>query len=91
MSDTIKIMGIVQNGKFRPSVPSGRTEPFARLTGISPQAGSPPGGAEIDLSEYEGSVIMVTGHDQGGWIYSAQIIDKAGPILTAVVERLSGR
>lgn len=90
MDNEIRVMGLVRNGKFRLSVPSGRPEPFARLTRIAPQAAQPPEAGEIDLSEYEGSAIMVQGHDQGAWIYSAEIIDRAGPILTAVVERLSG-
>ena len=90
MSGTLKVMGLVQNGKLRLAVPSGRLEPFARLTRIAPQAAQPPESAEIDLSEYEGSAIMVVGFDQGAWIYSAEIIDESGPILSAVVERLFG-
>jgi len=86
----IKAMGVVQNGKLRLSVPSGRPDAFVRLTRIAPQAAMAPEGDEIDLSEYEGSAIMVTGDDKGAWIFSAEVIDKAGPILTAVVERLSG-
>jgi len=88
--NAIKVMGLVQNGEFRLSVPSGRPEPFARLTRITPQASEPPEADQIDLRQYEGSAIMVTGYDGGAWIYSAVIIDQAGPILTAVVERLSG-
>jgi len=90
MNSGIKVMGLVQDGKFRLAVPSGRPGSFARLTRIPPQSSEPPEAGEIDLSEYEGSVIMVTGDDQGTWIYLAEIIDRAGPILTAVVERLSG-
>jgi hypothetical protein len=90
MSGALKVMGLVQNGRLRLSVPSGRLESSVRLTRIAPQAAESPESAEIDLSEYEGVALMVTGDDQGAWIFSAEIIDKAGPILSAVVERLFG-
>jgi hypothetical protein len=90
MTDQIKVMGLVISGKLKLSVPSGRSESLVRLTRLQPHEGASPENEEIDLSEYEGTAIMVTGYDRGGWIYSAEIIDKAGPILTAVVERLSG-
>jgi hypothetical protein len=52
----------------------------------------PPETGEIDLTPYEGQAIMVRGVSGDGdtWIYAAEIIDTAGPILTAVVERLTG-
>ena len=90
MNGDIEVMGLVREGRFKLSVPSGRPEAHARLTRISPQAAEAPEGDEIDLSEYEGRAIMVRGYDQGTWIYSAEITDVAGPILSAVVERLSG-
>jgi hypothetical protein len=34
---------------------------------------------------------MIRGHDGGGWIYSAEVIDEAGSILTAVVQRVFGK
>lgn len=34
---------------------------------------------------------MVRGHDGGGWIYSAEVIDQVGPILTAVVQKVCGQ
>lgn len=49
---------------------------------ISPEA------KEIDLAEYEGNALMVRGYDSGGWIYSAQIVEQGGPILSAVVHRV---
>ena len=53
MSGAIKIIGLVQKGRFRLSVPSGRPDPFARLTRISPESVEPPDAGEIDLGEYE--------------------------------------
>lgn len=90
MSGAIEMMGLVRDGRFKPSVPSGRDEPYARLTTVQPQAAQPPESGEINLEEYEGRAIMVRGSDQGLWIFGAEIVDTAGPILSAVVERLSG-
>jgi hypothetical protein len=84
------MMGLVKDGKFKPSVPSGRDQPYARLTTIQPQAAQSPESGEINLGEYEGRAIMVRGNDQGSWIYGAEVVETAGPILSAVVERLSG-
>ena len=90
MNLPIQVLGIVRDGKFKLSVPSGRQEPYARLTRISPQSAQAPESEELDLGAYEGRAIMVRGYDQGSWFYAAEIIDVAGPILTAVIERLSG-
>lgn len=49
------------------------------------QEARPPESTELDLTEYEGKAIMVRGHSSGEWIYSAEVIDQARPILTAVV------
>lgn len=90
MSEHVNILGIVQGGLFRPSVPSGREQTYAQLTQVEPQAAIAPEAEQIDLSPYEGKAVMVNGLDQGSWIYTAKIVDVAGPILTAVVERLTG-
>jgi hypothetical protein len=90
MSKLIEIMGLVQEGRFKPSVPSGRLEPYARLTYCVAETGAAPESQEVDLSLYDGRAIMVRGLDSGNWIYSAEVIEVAGPILSAVVERLSG-
>ena len=62
-----------------------------RLTSMGMQVAMPPESEEIDLSKYEGQALMVQGHDGGGWIYSATVIDQAGPILTAVVQQVFGQ
>jgi hypothetical protein len=56
----------------------------ARLTQIAMQEARPPESDEINLTPYEGRAILVSGHDDGGWIYSAQVVDQAGPLLTLV-------
>lgn len=51
-----------------------------------------PESAELDLTPYEGKAVMVSGRDGGaGWVYSAQVVDEAGPILTAVVYQVFGQ
>jgi hypothetical protein len=60
------------------------------LTRIQMQEARPPETEELNLTEHEGQAIMVRGHDGGGWIYSAEVIDQAGPILTMVVQQVFG-
>jgi hypothetical protein len=47
---------------------------------------------EINLAEYEGKAIMVTGvlPERRGWLYQANVIDQAGPVLTEVVKEIFG-
>lgn len=71
-------------------VPDSLAGHFRRLSSIQMQEARPPEAGELDLAEYEGRVIMVNGLDGGRWIYSASIVDVAGPILTAVVNKLFG-
>jgi len=91
MNGNDQFLGIVQNGEFQLLEPYRPLGGSVRLTGISMQESVPPESAELDLTEYEGKAIMVSGHDGGGWIYSAVVIDQAGPILTAVVQKVFGR
>lgn len=83
-----KTLGIVQNGQFLPLAPERAFGLSVGLTAIRMQEAIAPEAGELDLTDYEGKAIMVRGHDAGGWIYSATVVDHAGPILTAVVERL---
>jgi hypothetical protein len=91
MSANDQFLGIVQIGQFHILMPARSAGKSVRLTGIPMQAAMSPQSVEIDLSGYEGRALMVRGHDGGGWIYSAEVIDEAGPILTAVVQRVFGK
>lgn len=91
MNGNDQFLGIVQNGECQLLAPYSPPSGSIRLTAIPMQAAQPPETAELDLTEYEGKAIMVRGHDGGGWIYSAEVIDQAGPILTAVVQRVFGQ
>jgi hypothetical protein len=90
MNGEHQVLGIVRDAQFHRLPPDPSFDLPARLTRINVMEAVPPESREIDLSEYEGKAIMVAGHDQGGWIYSAEVIDEAGPILTAVVEKVFG-
>jgi hypothetical protein len=89
MNGDDRILGLVERGKFRPMDAAAQSG-SARLTRISPQASQPPESGELDLAEYEGSAIMVSGQNQGDWIYSAEVIDHAAPIVTELLRRVSG-
>lgn len=90
MSTNGRSVGIVKNERFVIlGGPTGASLPV-RLTEYPIFAGALPEGKEIDLSPYEGKAIMVAGRLEGGWIWSAEIVDAAGPILSAVVEKLFG-
>jgi hypothetical protein len=90
MNGNDQFLGVVQDGAFELLAPYHAPGGSARLTAIPMQASVPPETAELDLSAYEGKAVMVRGHDGGGWIYSAAVIDQAGPILTAVVREVFG-
>jgi hypothetical protein len=55
------------------------------------QAAVAPEVQEISVKTQEGKAIMVEGRSSGGWIYSAELIDTAGPILSALVQKVFRR
>lgn len=77
-------IGVVEDGKLRVLWPKSVD---ARFTGIGMQMAVSPETRELDLTEYEGSTIAIQGHDGGGWVYSARVIDTVGPIVTALVRQ----
>ena len=91
MNANDQFLGIVQLGQFQILMPARPVGGSVRLTSMGMQVAMPPESEEIDLSKYEGQAVMVQGHDGGGWIYSATVIDQAGPILTAVVQQVFGQ
>jgi hypothetical protein len=84
-----KILGIVKDGLFRRLTPI-RDWSGCRLTRIGPQRAQSPESGEIQLAEYEGSAVLVTGEAQEFWIYSADVIEQAGPIVSILVEHVLG-
>lgn len=87
-----RFLGIVENGRLNIMMPREHCC-TVKLTQIAKPAVSAEELAtshELDLSQYEGCAIMVTGElpEKRGWIFEAKIIDTAGPILTEVVRSL---
>jgi hypothetical protein len=85
--DDDMFVGVVRNGRFEAVEPRTSSD---SLTEIAMQEARSPESGEIELSAYEGRAILVAGHDGGGWIYSARVVDEAGPLVTALVSRVFG-
>jgi hypothetical protein len=79
------IIGLVREGKFFPMDKKDSVNvtemSMAEASEITP----------MNLAEYEGKVIMISGHESGNWIYSAKIEDIANPILSAVTMKVFGK
>jgi hypothetical protein len=86
--DLGRFIGVVDAGEFLIFDPPNASGKTARLTRILIQEALPPENGEIDISGYEGRAIMVCGRGDGGWIYSAKIVDQAGPIVASLVEKV---
>jgi hypothetical protein len=81
------LIGVVENGVLRIVLPKSFLSGSIRFTSIAMQMAVPPESGELDLSQYEGRAIAIQGHNGGGWIYSARVIDSGGPIVTALVRQ----
>jgi ABC-type taurine transport system substrate-binding protein len=81
-------LGIVEVERFKVLLPESETGSYRRLTTLSMQNGQPPELNEINLSEYEGQVVMVRGQGDNTWIWSAAVVEVAKPIDTALVKHL---
>ena len=88
--DAQSLVGVVENNAFVPVLPKAGIAPL-RLTAIARMEARPPESAEIHLLDMEGQAVLVTGIVDGTWIYRANVIETAGPILSAVVHDLRRR
>ncbi|MBN1236733.1 MAG: hypothetical protein JW999_11920 [Methanotrichaceae archaeon] len=88
MSGNEQFLGMVKEGKLEILIPETQAEKAVRLTEMPMQAAVAPEVQEIALKKNEGKAIMVRGHKSGDWIYSAEIIDVAGPIQNALVQKV---
>ena len=90
-----KFLGIVENGRFSILIPRPQccTVKLTRISKPASIAEELVASHEINLSEYEGKAIMVTGAlpEHKGWLYEANVIDQAGPILSEVVKETIGK
>ncbi|MEM8778313.1 MAG: hypothetical protein AAGF26_05460 [Cyanobacteria bacterium P01_G01_bin.49] len=83
-----RFLGIVETGKFKLLLPTSKQGLYLRLTTLPVNDSQSPESDELDLSRYEGQALMVLGYDLNGWLWSANVIDQAKPILTSVVQKL---
>lgn len=89
MNDSSRFLGIVENKQFHLLDPP-ETGEAQRFTSISIQEGTSPESGELDLTEYEGSAILIRGRRGDVWIYSSEVVDQATPIVTELVRRMFG-
>jgi len=80
-------VGFVQHGKFLSLTLHETVWQQVRLTSISMQTAMSPEAKELDLTEYEEEVIVVCGHDSGGWIYYATVAEIASPLIAEFILR----
>lgn len=87
-----KFLGLVENGRFSILMPRPQccTVKLTRIVKPASISEDLTASHEINLSEYEGKAIMVTGvlPEHRGWLYEANVIDQASSILTEVVKEL---
>ena len=79
-------LGVVRTGRFQVLHSETGATGVLRLTAAL--AGTDPAPGEISLAREEGSALMVRGVDHEGWIHSAGIVDRGGPIVTALAEQV---
>ena len=89
-----KFLGHVQDGRFTILMPRAKccTVKLTRIARPASIAEELTASHEIDLAEYEGNAIMVTGvlPEHKGWLYEANVIDQVGPIMSEVVKEIFG-
>jgi hypothetical protein len=87
-----KFLGIVQDGRFSILMPRPQccTVRLTRIEKPASIAEELTVSHEIKLDEYEGKAIMVSGilPEHKGWLYEANVIDQAGPLMTEVVKEV---
>jgi hypothetical protein len=77
-------VGIVREGRFI-TLPAKQE---VRLTRIAMQAATSPTAGEVDLKPFEGNLLAVEGHAGDEWIYSANVVDRAGKTMAAAVAEM---
>jgi len=81
-------IGVVEKGRLYVLAPQRPLPIPIRLTGIQMQEARPPETQEINLKKYEGRAVIVNGHDGGGWIYRASVVDSGRLLVTALVKQV---
>ena len=86
-----RYLGLVKDGRFQPLAPPSSLADDVRLTSIQMQEAQSPESDELDLHPHEGHAIVIQGHDSGGWIYSARVVEVNGPFITTLLRYAFGR
>ncbi len=84
-------LGVVRDATFHCLFPESASGEARRFTRIDPTEDVAPETEELNLTRYEGQAIIVSGIPGDTWVSSASVLDTAGPILTAVVEKAFGQ
>ncbi len=82
---------VVKDEKTVVLLPESEAGNVVRLTEMPMQGAVAPEVQEISVKKHEGKAIMVEGRSSGGWIYLAELIETAGPILSALVQKVFSR
>ncbi len=90
MNSYHQYLGKVEAGHFKILLPVSEAGTYFRLTSMDMQVAQPPELQELHLDEFEGRLVMVSGRAGVEWIWSAEVLEVAGLILTAVVDRVLG-
>jgi hypothetical protein len=85
-SRNVYLLGVVRDGRFFIIHPEHSARSHLRLTTVAPPDMNRPEQGLLDLSPYDGKVIMVEGVGQGGWLYAAKVVDQASPIVMALIQ-----
>jgi hypothetical protein len=71
-----EVVGVVEDGRLRRLHPPGPGARHLRLTTVGTTDGVAPESGEIDLSGDEGALLRVRGDRRGGWMYSADVLER---------------
>jgi hypothetical protein len=88
MNPKHQYLGIVEAGRFKLLMPDSVAGGSRRLTTMRMQEAQPAELDEIHLDEHDGQAIMVSGYADEVWIWSAEVIEVAGLILTVLVKQM---
>lgn len=88
MSGNEQFFGIVRKGDFYVFAPQHLEGATVKLTTTWIEEPHATESGVIDLTEFEGKIIEVSGRDKGKWIYSAKVVEEAGPVLSDFLKRV---
>ena len=88
MSGNEQFFGMVRNGEFYVFAPQHLEGATVKLTTTWIEEPHANESGVINLTEFEGKIIEVRGRDSGKWIYSAKVVEEAGPVLSDFLKRV---